>query len=158
LLGDSRSIPDTQVDLAVMTGNVAQHIPDPQWQQTLAALRRVVRPGGVVAFETRNPAHRGWESWVAQEPTTRPTAHGTLTEWLDGGETAPGTVTLAAHTVFGNTGEHVLEPFTLTFRDRDTLQAELLAAGFAADEIWCDWQRSPFLGHEPLMVVEARHR
>ena len=158
LLGDSNSIPNTRFDLAVMTGNVAQHIPDPQWQQTLTALGRVVRPGGIVAFETRNPSSRAWESWVAQEPTTRATAHGPLTQWLEGGETAPGTVTLTAHNVFENTGDHVVEPLTLTFRDRDTIRAELFDGGFTVDEVWCDWHRTPFSGTEPVLVFEARHR
>lgn len=158
LLGDSDSIPNARFDLAVMTGNVAQHIPDPEWQQTLNTLGQVVRPGGIVAFETRNPANRAWESWVAQEPTTRATAHGSLKEWMEGGETAPGTVTLAAHNIFENTGDHVVEPLVLTFRDRDTIEAQLLDAGFAVDGVWGDWHRTPFLANDAVLVFEARRR
>lgn len=34
-LGDSRSIPASKFDLAVMNGNVAQHVPDDDWDQAL---------------------------------------------------------------------------------------------------------------------------
>jgi SAM-dependent methyltransferase len=40
ILGDSRRLPDLGADHAVMTGDVAQHIPDGEWQRTLADLRR----------------------------------------------------------------------------------------------------------------------
>ncbi len=59
--GDSSDLPDGDFDLALMTGNVAQHILDPDWARSLADLQRALRPGGVLAFETRNPVARAWE-------------------------------------------------------------------------------------------------
>ncbi|WP_171021094.1 class I SAM-dependent methyltransferase [Glutamicibacter sp. V16R2B1] len=44
--GDSRLLPDGPYDLMVMTGNVAQHIADPQWQRTLSDPVGPARPGG----------------------------------------------------------------------------------------------------------------
>ncbi len=39
-----------------MTGHVAQVIADDEtWHKTLAAIHRALRPGGRVAFESRNP-------------------------------------------------------------------------------------------------------
>lgn len=38
ILGDSSDVPRRRFDYAVMTGNVAQHIPDSDWPRTLAVL------------------------------------------------------------------------------------------------------------------------
>ena len=66
VLGDSRAIPGGGFDLAVMSGNVAQHIPDPAWERTLSDLRRALRDGGVLVFESRNPRARAWTTWSSR--------------------------------------------------------------------------------------------
>lgn len=73
IVGDSRSIPAGLFDYAVMTGNVAQHMSDPDWNRTLSDLRKSLRKGGTLSFESRNPAVRAWESWASDERTTRET-------------------------------------------------------------------------------------
>lgn len=78
--GDSRQLPETSADLAVMTGNVAQHIDDQDWARTLRDLRGALRHGGTLAFESRNPAAEAWRGWTSTERTTRDTAHGPLEE------------------------------------------------------------------------------
>lgn len=61
--GDSASIPGDDFDLAVMTGNVAQHIGDADWTRTLADLRRSLRAGGhsrsKAATQPREPGRAG---------------------------------------------------------------------------------------------------
>jgi SAM-dependent methyltransferase len=53
---------DVVADLALMTGNVAQvFVSDDDWAQTLDAVRRSLRPGGWLAFETRRLEVRDWE-------------------------------------------------------------------------------------------------
>lgn len=48
-------LPPLQVDLAVMTGNVAQAIVDPaDWDATLTGAYDALRPGGRLVFETRD--------------------------------------------------------------------------------------------------------
>lgn len=104
--GDSRDIPDERFDYAVMTGNVAQHIPDSDWERTLADINGALRDGGVLVFESRTPQARAWESWANEEPTIRVTASGPLREWSEVSETEPGRVVLTAHNLFevsGNT-------------------------------------------------------
>jgi SAM-dependent methyltransferase len=65
LRGDAVSLPPAQVDLATMTGNVAQTIVEPgDWQRNLLGIRRALRPGGRLVFEIRNPAKRAWEAWT----------------------------------------------------------------------------------------------
>lgn len=132
------------VDYAVLTGNVVQHIPNPDWQRTLIDLRRVMRDGGTLAFETRYPAVRAWEDWAAEPPSTRETAHGPLREWFEVTELAPGRIRLASHTVVEATGEHVVDVTELAFRDRATIEAQLAAAGFASVEVAGDFTGGAF--------------
>jgi SAM-dependent methyltransferase len=64
--GVAADLPDLDADLAVMTGNAAQAVlTDADWTETLVAIRRSLRPGGVLAFETRRPEARDWESWAS---------------------------------------------------------------------------------------------
>lgn len=66
LLGDATVLRDhhATVDLAVMTGNVAQvFISDKDWHETLSSIRSCLRPGGWLVFETRRPEARAWEEW-----------------------------------------------------------------------------------------------
>ena len=56
-------------DLAIMTGHVAQFfVTDESWRSALTALHRSVRPGGRLAFESRNPGAREWSSGRRMRP------------------------------------------------------------------------------------------
>ena len=156
VLGDSRDIPSGLFDYAVMTGNVAQHIPDSDWPRTLADLRRALRPGGLLAFESRNPARREWVGWASSEPSSRMTPHGSLQEWMAVTEVEPGRVRLTAHNLFEDSGDHVIEEQDLVFRDRVSIEGQLHAAGFEVQSVCGDWVRTPFRGDEAVMVFVAR--
>lgn len=156
ILGDSRDIPKEPFDYAVMTGNVAQHIPDGDWERTLADINRALRDNGVLAFESRNPNTRAWETWADEDPTIRDTSNGPLREWTEASETAPGRVMLTFHNLFEISGHHVTERITLAFRDRQLIERQLSDAGFVVDGVWSDWNRTPCAEDSPLMVFEAR--
>jgi SAM-dependent methyltransferase len=156
--GDSRGIPRFDVDYAVMTGNVAQHIGEGDWSRTLRDLRRAMRPGATLAFETRNPVARAWEHWSSPERSTRATEHGRLVEWMSAEETAPGTVRIRAFNHFADIGETVVEDFELRFRGRATVEDDLESAGFELDAVYGDWNRTRFQDDDPLMVFVAHAR
>src|SRR5258708_5673914 len=60
LVGDATTLPTLAVDLATMTGNVAQvFLDDEEWAATLCAAWRAVAPAGRLVFETRDPAQNG---------------------------------------------------------------------------------------------------
>jgi SAM-dependent methyltransferase len=153
--GDSRAIPPGPFDLAFLTGNVVQHIPDAEWIRTLADLRRALRDGGTLTFESRDPADRAWERW-AGPATTRDTAHGPLEERAEVEETGPGRVTVAFRSRFVATGELVTQVQEFAFRDRATIQAQLDGAGFAVDAVHGDFARGPLTGSSRVMVFVAR--
>jgi ubiquinone/menaquinone biosynthesis C-methylase UbiE len=63
--GDLTALERLQVDMATMTGNVAQvFLADDDWTGALRSIAGTVRPGGHVVFETRDPAQRAWEDWT----------------------------------------------------------------------------------------------
>lgn len=156
--GDSGDLNADKFDLMVMTGNVAQHIPDPYWKQTLKDLRGVASAGATLAFESRNPAIRAWEIWVGEEPTTKDTMFGPLTEWCEGEELEDGQVRLRSFNKFEDTKEVVEENLLLTFRSESLVTEQLAAAGFEVNAVWGDWNRTPFDGSQGVMVFEARPR
>lgn len=153
--GDTRMLPEGRFDLMLMTGNVAQHIPDPAWMLTLRHLRAVAAPGAMLAFESRNPAARAWESWTREEPSVRETMHGALTEWSEIEERGGGVVLLRAFNRFERTGETVVEEQLLTFRTEERIIQDLQTAGFDTPAVWGDWARAPFDGRQRLMIFEA---
>src|SRR5215510_7867045 len=62
--GAATDLPPLEMDMAVMTGNVAQvFVTDEDWRATLLAVRAALRPGGVLVFETRNPGAEAWREW-----------------------------------------------------------------------------------------------
>lgn len=86
LEGDATTLPPLQVDLATMTGNVAQVLlTDPGWAAALRGIGEALRPGGWLAFETRVPEREAWRGWTRAR-THRlvevPTA-GPVETWVD---------------------------------------------------------------------------
>ncbi len=69
--GTVAALPPLRVDLATMTGNVAQvFLSDAEWAEVLGAAFAALRPGGRLVFETRDPARKAWLEW------TRARTHG----------------------------------------------------------------------------------
>lgn len=139
LLGDAASLPGLQADLATMTANVAQvFLTDEAWQANLNAIHRALRPGGTLAFETRIPGARSWESWVpsASRRTTEVPGIGPVTTWVEVLEVTeqPLLVTFRWHYGFPD-GQELLSTSTLRFRERDEIIASLEQADFTGIQI-----------------------
>lgn len=147
--GEAADLPDAGADLVVMSGHVAQLFEaDEEWQQALGHVRRALRRGGHLAFETRDPAARAWRGWT-REATHEVLPHpdgGRYEAWVEvvqeTSDATGTTVVLHGHTVMPD-GEHLVTPETLRFRDQDRLAADLAAAGLAVRSTWGDWDRSP---------------
>ena len=138
-------------DLAIMTGHVAQFfVTDESWQDALIALRAALRPGGRLAFESRNPAAREWEAWtrasawIADDPVAGPIE--TWTEVHDasvGIVDSGGIVSCTNHYLFVGTGEELVSPTRLRFRTETQLRQSLADAGYAVEQVYGDWDRRP---------------
>lgn len=154
--GVASDLPPVNADLAILSGNVAQHIPDGSWQETLGAIAARLRSGGELIFESRNPADRAWEDWTSGPASTRDTPFGPLREWMtltaihDTGE-----IELAAHNDFLETGDRVIEHMNLWFRSSARLRDDLTKAGFGSVSIFSDWHESPENETSRLFVIRA---
>ncbi|MER7849790.1 class I SAM-dependent methyltransferase [Kitasatospora sp. NPDC096077] len=136
--GDVDELPVLHVDLATMTANVAQAIADPQdWRQTLHGARRALRPGGHLVFETRDPAARGWEEWTRERShrVTELAGVGAVENWVELLEVSGPLVTFRQTYVFGADGQVLTSDSTLRFREREEVERDLAAAGFALEEV-----------------------
>ena len=72
LSGDATMLPALQMDLAVMTGNVAQvFVSDDAWTSTLNGIRAALRPGGRLIFESRDPEREAWREWTREHSFRR---------------------------------------------------------------------------------------
>lgn len=156
--GDSRALGAAAADLAVMTGNVAQvFLDDAVWLATLRDLRAALRPGGVLAFESRNPDDRPWERWSRAATYERlETPDGPVECWLEVVGAEAGRVRCVGHNVFSASGESVAASSELRFRTPAELTASLGAAGFAVERVHGDWDGGPFATDSRLMIFVAR--
>jgi SAM-dependent methyltransferase len=138
LHGDATTLPPLQVDLAIMTGNVAQvFITDEAWSATLSRVRAALRPGGRLVFETRDPARRAWLGWNREQSFARRDIDGAgvVQSWHELTEVSGQLVSFRSVTVFEADETVLTSTSTLRFRDRDEFAASLAAHGYHLDEV-----------------------
>jgi SAM-dependent methyltransferase len=155
--GDASALaPTGTADLALCTGNAIMHVSPEELPSTLTSLAAVLRCGGIVSFESRNPACRGWEQWTPEATCSeRVTPAGQLREWLDVTDVREGRVVFDAHNVFPD-GEDRVYTSILFFRSAEEFQRELEVAGFT-DIMWTgDWHGAPVEETSRILVFRAR--
>ncbi len=156
--GDSSALGTPEADLALMTGNVAQvFLDDDEWAATLAAIHAALRPGGHIAFESRNPKDRGWERWTPEATFVRQdTADGPMESWLEVIRVSEGRVLMVGHNVFTATAETLDVNSELRFRSLAEISNSLTNAGFTVEHVYGDWQRGTLTDASRVMVFVAR--
>lgn len=136
--GDVTALPPLQVDLAVMTGNVAQvFLTDDDWQRVLEEVYSALRPGGRLVFETRDPARRAWQDWDRTHTFQQQDVPGAgmVTDWLEVTQVRGDLVTFRATVQFAADGSELTSDSTLRFRSREETAESLRVAGFTVDEV-----------------------
>ena len=136
--GGAADAPPLDADLAVMTGNVAQvFLEDDDWAATLSAVRRALRPGGVLVFEVRDPSRRAWEGWIPERTRRRVELPGVgvVETWVDLMDVSLPFVSFRHVYVFESDGATLTSDSTLRFRARDEIETSLVAAGFVVREV-----------------------
>jgi len=138
IAGDVSELPPLQVDLATMTGNVAQVFSDDEdWVTALLATRRALRPGGLLAFETRDPERNAWREWTRAQTLRHlhiPEVGG-LKTWVELTEVELPLVSFRATYVFESDGAVLTSDSTLRFRSRPEVEDSLTVAGFSAEDV-----------------------
>ncbi len=147
-------------DLVTLTGHVAQVITDEQsWRATLAAAHRALRPGGRVAFESRDPRARAWEAWNRRDSlhAGRDGAAGAFEWWYEVTDVigSGARVRSEVHYRFLSSGEELVSQNELRFPARAELTQDLARAGFAVEHVFGDWDRRPAGRGSPEMIFVA---
>jgi SAM-dependent methyltransferase len=135
---DAADLPPLQVDLATMTGNVAQvFLTDAEWDSVLRSAHAAVRPGGRLVFETRDPAAKAWREWNRADSLARADVPGTgvVEAWAEVSAVAGDLVSFRSSFVFEADRVTLTSESTLRFRRREEVAGSLLSAGFLLDDL-----------------------
>jgi SAM-dependent methyltransferase len=138
LIGDAPRLPPLQVDVATMTGNVAQvFLTDRDWTSTLRAARATLVPGGLLLFEVRDPTFEGWREWNREQSLRRVTipSVGTVETWVELIDVRPPFVSFRTTFGFESDGAVLTSKSTLRFRGRSEIEDSLHALGYVVEQI-----------------------
>ena len=138
LLGDATTLPPLSVDAAFMTANVAQvFLTDDDWAATLRGIRAALHPGGMLVFETRDPARRAWEEWTPDLTRTVVDVAGVgpVESWEEVIAVDGPLITFRSMTAFRRDDLVLESTSTLRFRHRSEIEESLSREGFELFEI-----------------------
>jgi SAM-dependent methyltransferase len=148
---------DREFELAVMTGHAFQVlVSDDELRRSLRAIRAALVDGGLFAFETRNPKAKAWEAWDDASYEVR-NPEGDAVRVTYTVHAVEGDVVRFSETLSGRWwSEARTSDGALRFLGADALSTCLGEAGFAIDEQFGDWDRSPFADASEEIVTIAR--
>ena len=156
--GDLGSVAwDREFDLVVMTGHAFQVlVEDEEIRTSFASIHSALAPGGMFAFETRNPGARAWERWTPE--------HGV--DFVDGNGNRVRRevqVELVESDVVRFTATYTSAGWTQPETSHSTLRflgvgrlVEFLGDCFVVEEQFGDWDRSPLMDESPEIITIAR--
>jgi SAM-dependent methyltransferase len=136
--GDAGALPPLDVDLALMTGNVAQvFLTDDDWGQALRNIRTALHPEGHLVFETRRPEQRAWQEWLTDP------AHlvidvagiGPVEQRREVTDVSLPFVSFRYKYRFLTDGAVVTSDSTLRFRTREEVEQSLVAHGYLIQDV-----------------------
>ena len=138
IVGDVEALPPLQVDLVVMTGNVAQvFLSDDEWQRVLRCVHSVLKPGGYLVFESRDPAQEAWKYW------NRKTSYavvdlkgvGSVEHWVEVTSVDLALVSFRWTYVFANDEQTLVSDSTIRFSGKEHNLDALTSAGFKIEDV-----------------------
>ena len=161
IVGDVRTFTSkTMFDTAIMSGHAFQALTaDDDIARFLGCARAALRAGGMLAFETRNPSSRPWDSWTPEKRQRRITdADGApITVIFDARfDEGSGLVDLATHYHFEATGATRVAHSQLRFVERELLADLLSNAGFTEVRWMGDWLGRPLGSDSQEIIVQAQ--
>ncbi len=165
--GDVSKLRDVQADLAIMTGHVAQFfLDDERWQAALTAIHEALRPGGHLAFESRNPlvqpwadgqtgSHIDWPTETSRRLVDDPVA-GQVEWWTEILGVNGTRMRYEIHYLFARSAEELESVGELVFRTQAELERSLADAGFSTERVFGDWDGRPASAGSRELIFVAR--
>jgi SAM-dependent methyltransferase len=158
IVGTMSDVPEQTFDMAVMTSHVSQFlIDDQEWDRALADLARLLRPGGRLLFDARDPQDRRWDAWNpvdSRHQVALPDGR-EVAVWTEVTAVRDSRVSFTHHYVFPD-GDELLSTATLRFRTEDELRNSLHASGFVVDKVYGGWRRQRVGQGDGELIVIAR--
>jgi SAM-dependent methyltransferase len=156
--GYVQQLDDTKADLAIMTGHVAQFfLDDACWRAALTTIHGALNPGGHIAFESRNPLVRPFDTWptlTSHRKLDDPVA-GKIEWWAKLLVIEGNRLRYEIHYLFVNSGEELVSTNELIFRSQTEIGQSLSDAGFSVRNVYGDWDSSPLCATSPDMIFVA---
>jgi SAM-dependent methyltransferase len=146
---------DRHFDIAFMTGHAFQVLlTDEDVHAALVNIWRHLKPGGIFAFETRNPA-LAWER-IFENSDTLQTPQGPVdVEWRV--EARRGEL-IRFHTHYRLPGGERVSESTLRFLPLDRLSEMVTGAGLTIESVYGDWDSSPFIPEQSCEIIVVARR
>ena len=138
MLGDAASLPPLHVDMAMMTGNVAQvFLTDDDWSAALGAIGQALRPQGRLVFEARDPAREAWRNWNREQTYRHSEVPdiGVVRSWCDVTKVDGPFVSFRWTYAFEAEGTVVVSDSTLRFRGQMEIVRSLDRAGYVVEDV-----------------------
>jgi SAM-dependent methyltransferase len=156
--GDALRLGAPAADLAILSGHVAQFIlEDAEWLEVLTGLREALRPGGHLAFESRDPRAREWEHWTGRRRIIPNSPYGRIESWTEVTKVEGDLVFAVGHRRLVESNEEFVSPFALRFRSEQLLRQSLTSSGFSVERVFGDWdRRPPGAGKGELIVIAKK--
>lgn len=133
VLGGPEAIPPIPVDMALMTGNVAQvFLSDRDWSTTLGNIHNALAASGILVFETRNPDAQCWKQWNRKQTFRSSTFDniGRVDSWCDVTDESLPYVSFKWTYVFESDGAILTSESTIRFREKAEIEESLAIANF----------------------------
>jgi SAM-dependent methyltransferase len=134
-----------EFDLALMMSHAFQClVEDDDLRESLEAIRRSLRDGGLFVFETRNPSAREWESWNPSNPIDVVDPAGRSLRIVYEVESVDGdVVTFTESTCIPDGTTLRVDRGSLRFLDAESLSGFLEEAGFTIRSQTGGWHDEP---------------
>jgi SAM-dependent methyltransferase len=145
----------TRFDLIIMTGHAFQTLlGDWEIRAALRAFARHLAPQGKLAFETRNPLRREWETWIPDlsRETIRLPDGSSVEVHNDIRPITGELITYETHFRFGP-DDTAVGVDTLRFMDQARLTRHLMDAGLSSLTWYGDWDASALSSSSPELIV-----
>ena len=154
--GGAGQLGNPGADLVIMSGHVAQFIlKDDDWLVALVGVNEALRPGGYLAFESRDPRAREWKRWIGRKRTIPDSPYGPIESWTEVTSVDADIVHAVGHRRLLQSNEELVSPFAIRFRSEELLRQSLASSGFSVEHVFGDWDRRPSGPDERELIVIA---